>query len=129
MDVIDVIGIVAIPTVILGTWIHIISVNLNYLESIIIDSGKQYILPNPIVDSRTGALLHQMKGEKTMLTASEAFLVREAVREKIETLLEIVRHESAKPPTKQDLHALKHFQAELERYEIAYQKMLNEVGC
>ncbi|ROW81599.1 hypothetical protein EGW19_08900 [Enterococcus faecalis] len=64
-----------------------------------------------------------------MLTANEAFLVREAVREKIETLREIVRHESAKHPAKQDIYTLKNFQAELARYEIAYQKMLNEVGC
>ena len=64
-----------------------------------------------------------------MLTANEAFLVREAVREKIETLREAVRHESAKHPTMQDIRTLKHFQAELERYEVAYQKMLNEVGC
>lgn len=33
-----------------------------------------------------------------MLTANEAFLVREAVREKIETLRDAVRHESAKHP-------------------------------
>ncbi|HFZ4625002.1 TPA: hypothetical protein ACIKQR_002379 [Enterococcus faecalis] len=64
-----------------------------------------------------------------MLTANEAFLVREAVREKIETLRDAVRHESAKHPTIQDLRTLKHFQAELERYEGIYQKMLNEVGC
>lgn len=64
-----------------------------------------------------------------MLTANEAFLVREAVREKIETLRDAVRHESAKHPTMQDLRTLKHFQAEIERYEVAYQKMLNEVGC
>ena len=49
-------------------------------------------------------------------------LVREAVREKIETLRDAVRHESAKHPTMQDLRTLKHFQAELERYEVAYQK-------
>lgn len=55
-----------------------------------------------------------------MLTANEAFLVREAVREKIETLRDAVRHESAKHPTMQDLRTLKHFQAELERYEAAY---------
>ncbi|WP_229058661.1 hypothetical protein [Enterococcus faecalis] len=88
-------------------------------------------------DSRTGAVLPtrqqaippQMKGEKPMLTANEAFLVREAVREKIETLRDAVHHESAKHPIQQDIHTLKHFQAELGRYEVAYQKMLNEVGC
>ena len=64
-----------------------------------------------------------------MLTDSEAYLVREAVREKIETLRDTVRHESAKHPKMQDLRTLKHFQAELERYEDIYQKMLNEVGC
>ncbi|EHU8862190.1 hypothetical protein KZS08_000370 [Enterococcus faecalis] len=64
-----------------------------------------------------------------MLTANEAFLVREAVREKIETLRDAVRHEGAKHPIQQDIHMLKHFQAELARYEITYQKMLNEVGC
>ncbi|EGO5189781.1 hypothetical protein HFX84_002629 [Enterococcus faecalis] len=64
-----------------------------------------------------------------MLTANEAFLVREAVREKIETLRDAVRHESAKHPIQQDIYTLKHFQAELARYEVAYQKMLNEVGC
>ncbi|EHZ9207539.1 hypothetical protein K6X06_002031 [Enterococcus faecalis] len=64
-----------------------------------------------------------------MLTANEAFLVREAVREKIETLRDAVRHEGAKHPAKQDIYTLKNFQAELARYEIAYQKMLNEVGC
>ncbi|MGK9298933.1 UNVERIFIED_CONTAM: hypothetical protein QQF86_05420 [Melissococcus plutonius] len=64
-----------------------------------------------------------------MLTDNETFLVREAVREKIDTLKDMVRHESAKHPSIQDIHTLKHFQAELARYEIAYQKMLNEVGC
>lgn len=64
-----------------------------------------------------------------MLTAYEAFLVRDAVLEKINTLKDMVRHESAKHPSIQDIHTLKHFQAELARYEIAYQKMLNEVGC
>ncbi|EGO5845905.1 hypothetical protein HKH47_002493 [Enterococcus faecalis] len=64
-----------------------------------------------------------------MLTANEAFLVREAVREKIETLRDAVRHESAKHPIQQDIYTLKHFQAELARYDIVYQKMLNEVGC
>lgn len=64
-----------------------------------------------------------------MLTDSEAYLVRKAVREKIETLRDTVRHESAKHPTMQDIRTLKHFQAELERYEDIYQKMFNEVGC
>ena len=63
-----------------------------------------------------------------MLTANEAFLVREAVREKIETLREAVRHESAKHPTMQDIRTLKHFQAELERYEVAYQKNAQRSG-
>ena len=64
-----------------------------------------------------------------MLTDSEAYLVREAVREKIEILRDAVRHESAKHPTMQDLRTLKHFQAGLERYEDIYQKMFNEMGC
>ncbi|EGS1179548.1 TPA: hypothetical protein I0F89_RS00605 [Enterococcus faecalis] len=64
-----------------------------------------------------------------MLTESEAFLVRETVREKIETLRDTVRHESAKQPVKRDFQTLRHFRQELERYERIYQKMLNEVGC
>lgn len=64
-----------------------------------------------------------------MLNENEAFLVRETVREKVESLQDTVRHESAKHPMKQDIYTLKHFQKELDRYEIIYQKMLNEVGC
>lgn len=131
MNVFDVIGIVAIPVAILCFHNWVISERLNeaerqikHLQSI----PMKYFQPT-IIDSRTGALLHRMKGEKPMLTANEAFLVREAVREKIETLRDAVRHESAKHPIQQDIHTLKHFQAELERYEVAYQKMLNEVGC
>ncbi|MDU2442767.1 MAG: hypothetical protein E7D47_09935 [Veillonella sp.] len=55
--------------------------------------------------------------------------MRETVREKVESLQDTVRHESAKHPMKQDIHTLKHFQKELDRYERIYQKMLNEVGC
>lgn len=131
MNVFDVIGIVAIPVAVLCFHNWVISERLNeaerqikYLQSI----PMKYFQPT-IIDSRTGALLHRMKGEKNMLTANEAFLVREAVREKIETLRDAVRHEGAKHPIQQDIHTLKHFQAELARYEITYQKMLNEVGC
>lgn len=130
MGVFDVIGIVAIPVAILCFHNWIIGERLSEAENRINSLTIQQINSQQIFkDSRTGALLHQMKGEKTMLTANEAFLVREAVREKIETLRDAVRHESAKHPTMQDLRTLKHFQAELERYEAAYQKMLNEVGC
>lgn len=130
MGVFDVIGIVAIPVAILCFHNWIIGERLSEVENRINSLIIQQIDSQQIFkDSRTGVLLHQMKGEKTMLTANEAFLVREAVREKIETLRDAVRHESAKHPTMQDLRTLKHFQAELERYEAAYQKMLNEVGC
>ena len=130
MNVFDVIGIVAIPVAILCFHNWIIGERLSEVENRINSLIIQQIDSQQIFkDSRTGVLLHQMKGEKTMLTANEAFLVREAVREKIETLRDAVRHESAKHPTMQDLRTLKHFQAELERYEAAYQKMLNEVGC
>lgn len=130
MGVFDVIGIVAIPVAILCFHNWIIGERLSEAENRINSLTIQQINSQQIFkDSRTGALLHQMKGEKTMLTDSEAYLVREAVREKIETLREAVRHESAKHPTMQDLRTLKHFQAELERYEGIYQKMLNEVGC
>lgn len=130
MNVFDVIGIVAIPVAILCFQNWVIGERLSEVESrinsLII---KQMNSQSTYQNSRTGALLHRMKGEKTMLTANEAFLVREAVREKIETLRDVVRHESAKHPAKQDIYTLKNFQAELARYEIAYQKMLNEVGC
>ncbi|MFG5465767.1 hypothetical protein ACFJZL_08175 [Enterococcus faecalis] len=130
MNVFDVIGIVAIPVAILCFHNWVIGERLSEVESrinsLII---KQMNSQSTYQDSRTGALLHRMKGEKPMLTANEAFLVREAVREKIETLRDAVRHESAKHPAKQDIYTLKNFQAELARYEIAYQKMLNEVGC
>lgn len=130
MGIFDVIGIVAIPVAILCFHNWVIGERLSEVESrinsLII---KQMNSQSTYQDSRTGAMLHQMKGEKPMLTANEAFLVREAVREKIETLRDAVRHESAKHPIQQDIHTLKHFQAELERYEAAYQKMLNEVGC
>ncbi|HFK2737643.1 hypothetical protein PMT44_09520 [Enterococcus faecalis] len=72
---------------------------------------------------------NRLKGKKKMLNENEAFLVRETVREKVESLQDTVRHESAKHPMKQDIHTLKHFQKELDCYEIIYQKMLNEVGC
>ncbi|HGL5747219.1 TPA: hypothetical protein ACKFQC_001840 [Enterococcus faecalis] len=72
---------------------------------------------------------NRLKGKKKMLNENEAFLVRETVREKVESLQDTVRHESAKHPMKQDIHMLKHFQKELDCYEIIYQKMLNEVGC
>lgn len=131
MNVFDVIGIVAIPVAVLCFHNWVISERFNeaerqikHLQSI----PMKYFQPT-IIDSRTGALLHRMKGEKNMLTANEAFLVREAVREKIETLRDAVRHEGAKHPIQQDIHTLKHFQVELARYEITYQKMLNEVGC
>lgn len=130
MGVFDVIGIVAIPVAILCFHNWIIGERLSEAENRINSLTIQQINSQQIFkDSRTGALLHQMKGEKTMLTDREAFLVREAVREKIETLRDTVRHESAKHPTMQDLRTLKHFQVELERYEAAYQKMLNKVGC
>lgn len=138
MNVFDVIGIVAIPVAILCFHNWVISERLseaeNRINSVLM---KQMNLQPTFQDSRTGAVLPtrqqaippQMKGEKPMLTANEAFLVREAVREKIETLRDAVHHESAKHPIQQDIHTLKHFQAELARYEIAYQKMLNEVRC
>lgn len=130
MNVFDVIGIVAIPVAILCFHNWIIGERLSEAESRINSVlMKQMNSQSTYQDSRTGALLHRMKGEKPMLTANEAFLVREAVREKIETLRDAVRHESAKHPAKQDIYTLKNFQAELARYEIAYQKMLNEVGC
>lgn len=130
MNVFDVIGIVAIPVAILCFHNWIIGERLSEAESRINSVlMKQMNSQSTYQDSRTGALLHRMKGEKPMLTANEAFLVREAVREKIETLRDAVRHESAKNPIQQDIHTLKHFQAELAHYEIAYQKMLNEVGC
>lgn len=130
MNVFDVIGIVAIPLAILCFHNWVISERLSEAENRINSLTIQQMNSRPTFqDSRTGALLHRMKGEKPMLTANEAFLVREAVREKIETLRDAVRHESAKHPIQQDIHTLKHFQAELERYEAAYQKMLNEVGC
>lgn len=130
MNVFDVIGIVAIPVAILCFHNWIIGERLSEAENRINSVLMKQMNSQPTFqDSRTGALLHRMKGEKPMLTANEAFLVREAVREKIETLRDAVRHESAKHPIQQDIHTLKHFQAELERYEAAYQKMLNEVGC
>ncbi|WP_270282322.1 hypothetical protein [Enterococcus faecalis] len=138
MNVFDVIGIVAIPVAILCFHNWIIGERLSEAESRINSVLMKQMNSRPTFqDSRTGAVLPtrqqaippQMKGEKPMLTANEAFLVREAVREKIETLRDAVRHESAKHPIQQDIHTLKHFQAELERYEAAYQKMLNEVGC
>ncbi|WP_260238241.1 hypothetical protein [Enterococcus faecalis] len=138
MNVFDVIGIVAIPVAILCFHNWVISERLSEAENQINRLTIQQMNSRPTFqDSRTGAILPtrqqaippQLKGEKPMLTANEAFLVREAVREKIETLREIVRHESAKHPAKQDIYTLKNFQAELARYEIAYQKMLNEVGC
>ncbi|MHB9652334.1 hypothetical protein ACX92S_11750 [Enterococcus faecalis] len=130
MNVFDVIGIVAIPVAILCFHNWIIGERLSEAENRINSVLMKQMNSQPTFqDSRTGALLHRMKGEKNMLTANEAFLVREAVREKIETLRDAVRHESAKHPIQQDIHTLKHFQAELERYEAAYQKMLNEVGC
>ena len=56
---------------------------------------------------------NRLKGKKKMLNENEAFLVRETVREKVESLQDTVRHESAKHPMKQDIHTLKHFQKEL----------------
>ena len=138
MGVFDVIGIVAIPVAILCFHNWIIGERLSEAENRINSVLMKQMNSQPTFqDSRSGAVLPtrqqaippQMKGEKPMLTANEAFLVREAVREKIETLRDAVRHESAKHPIQQDIHTLKHFQAELERYEAAYQKMLNEVGC
>ncbi|EOA6051832.1 hypothetical protein [Enterococcus faecalis] len=138
MNVFDVIGIVAIPVAILCFHNWIIGERLSEAENRINSVLMKQMNSRPTFqDSRTGAVLPtrqqaippHMKGEKPMLTANEAFLVREAVREKIETLRDAVRHESAKHPIQQDIHTLKHFQAELERYEVAYQKMLNEVGC
>ncbi|HHD1566743.1 TPA: hypothetical protein ACN1NC_000035 [Enterococcus faecalis] len=138
MNVFDVIGIVAIPVAILCFHNWVISERLSEAENRINSLTIQQMNSRPTFqDSRTGAILPtrqqvippQLKGEKPMLTESEAFLVREAVREKIETLRDAVHHESAKHPIQQDIHTLKHFQAELERYEAAYQKMLNEVGC
>ncbi|WP_284868043.1 hypothetical protein [Enterococcus faecalis] len=138
MNVFDVIGIVAIPVAVLCFHNWVISERLSEAERQINRLTIQKMNSRPTFqDSRTGAILPsrqqaippEMKGEKPMLTANEAFLVREAVREKIETLRDAVRHESAKHPIQQDIHTLKHFQAELERYEAAYQKMLNEVGC
>lgn len=141
--------IIVVPSI-FCTWLFILHNRLNHIECKMSNLSERHIRimrciqPTPdgwkvtgkmkgekptFQDSRTGALLHRMKGEKPMLTANEAFLVREAVREKIETLRDAVRHESAKHPIQQDIHTLKHFQAELERYEAAYQKMLNEVGC
>ncbi|WP_236922055.1 hypothetical protein [Enterococcus faecalis] len=138
MNVFDVIGIVAIPVAILCFHNWIIGERLSEAENRINSVLMKQMNSRPTFqDSRTGAVLPtrqqaippHMKGEKPMLTANEAFLVREAVREKIETLRDAVRHESAKHPIQQDIHTLKHFQAELERYEVAYQKILNEVGC
>lgn len=138
MNVFDVIGIVAIPVAVLCFHNWIIGERLSEAENRINSVLMKQMNSRPTFqDSRTGAVLPtrqqaippHMKGEKPMLTANEAFLVREAVREKIETLRDAVRHESAKHPIQQDIHTLKHFQAELERYEVAYQKMLNEVGC
>lgn len=138
MGVFDVIGIVAIPVAILCFHNWIIGERLSEAENRINSVLMKQMNSQPTFqDSRTGTVLPtrqqaippQMKGEKPMLTANEAFLVREAVREKIETLRDAVHHESAKHPIQQDIHTLKHFQAELARYEIAYQKMLNEVGC
>lgn len=138
MNVFDVIGIVAIPVAILCFHNWVISERLSEAENQINRLTIQQMNSRPTFqDSRTGAILPtrqqaippQLKGEKPMLTANEAFLVREAVREKIEMLRDAVRHESAKHPIQQDIHTLKHFQAELARYEITYQKMLNEVGC
>lgn len=138
MNVFDVIGIVAIPVAILCFHNWVISERLSEDENRINSLTIQQMNSRPTFqDSRTGAILPtrqqvippQLKGEKPMLTESEAFLVREAVREKIETLRDAVHHESAKHPIQQDIHTLKHFQAELARYEITYQKMLNEVGC
>ena len=149
--------IIIVPSIFF-TWLFILHNRLNHIECKMSNLSERQIRimrciqPTPdgwkvtgkmkgekstYQDSRTGAVLPtrqqaippQMKGEKPMLTANEAFLVREAVREKIETLRDAVRHESAKHPIQQDIHTLKHFQAELERYEAAYQKMLNEVGC
>ena len=141
--------IIVVPSI-FCTWLFILHNRLNHIECKMSNLSERQIRimrciqPTPdgwkvtgkmkgekptFQDSRTGALLLRMKGEKPMLTANEAFLVREAVREKIETLRDAVRHESAKHPIQQDIHTLKHFQAELERYEAAYQKMLNEVGC
>ncbi|WP_231419960.1 hypothetical protein [Enterococcus faecalis] len=141
--------IIIVPSIFF-TWLFILHNRLNHIECKMSNLSERQIRimrciqPTPdgwkvtgkmkgekstYQDSRTGALLHRMKGEKPMLTANEAFLVREAVREKIETLRDVVRHESAKHPIQQDIHTLKHFQAELERYEVAYQKMLNEAGC
>lgn len=120
MNVFDVIGIVAIPVAILCFHNWIIGERLSEAENRINSVLMKQMNSQPTFqDSRTGALLHRMKGEKPMLTANEAFLVREAVREKIETLRDAVRHESAKHPIQQDIHTLKHFQAELERYEAA----------
>lgn len=138
MGVFDVIGIVAIPVAILCFHNWIIGERLSEAENRINSVLMKQMNSQPTFqDSRTGAVLPtrqqaippQMKGEKPMLTANEAFLVREAVREKIETLRDAVHHESAKHPIQQDIYTLKHFQAELARYEVAYQKMLNEVGC
>ncbi|MFS1114528.1 hypothetical protein [Enterococcus faecalis] len=138
MGVFDVIGIVAIPVAILCFHNWIIGERLSEAENRINSVLMKQMNSQPTFqDSRTGAVLPtrqqaippRVKGEKPMLTANEAFLVREAVREKIETLRDAVRHESAKHPIQQDIYTLKHFQAELARYEVAYQKMLNEVGC
>ncbi|WP_231422164.1 hypothetical protein [Enterococcus faecalis] len=149
--------IIIVPSIFF-TWLFILHNRLNHIECKMSNLSERQIRimrciqPTPdgwkvtgkmkgekstYQDSRTGAILPtrehkrppQLKGEKPMLTANEAFLVREAVREKIETLRDAVRHESAKHPIQQDIHTLKHFQTELARYEITYQKMLNEVGC
>lgn len=121
MNVFDVIGIVAIPVAILCFHNWIIGERLSEAENRINSVLMKQMNSQPTFqDSRTGAVLPtrqqaippQMKGEKPMLTANEGFLVREAVREKIETLRDAVRHESAKHPIQQDIHTLKHFQAE-----------------
>ncbi|WP_270287648.1 hypothetical protein [Enterococcus faecalis] len=122
--------IIIVPSIFF-TWLFILHNRLNHIECKMSNLSERQIRimrciqPTPDGWKVTG----KMKGEKPMLTANEGFLVREAVREKIETLRDAVRHESAKHPIQQDIHTLKHFQAELARYEVAYQKMLNEVGC
>lgn len=91
MNVFDVIGIVAIPVAILCFHNWVISERLSEAENRINSLTIQQMNSRPTFqDSRTGAILPtrqqvippQLKGEKPMLTANEAFLVREAVREK-----------------------------------------------
>jgi hypothetical protein len=63
-----------------------------------------------------------------MLTKNEAFLVRELVREQVVTLKDCIKLLHAKNALELDIHVLKHYQAELKRYDIIYNKLLEEAN-